>query len=276
MRKSLHTFIDLLFDKSLYVSGIAVLLLSVIDISNVNEWTVSVFGISQFKIGKLFYYLIVLIAFIFGIVSVAHAKNVSDLENDKKEKGEKIRDLESTLSEIVQETNELFNSYIKLLVKNLDFTHSERISVYKVYQNSFVLIGRSSINPNLMEKGRPKYPLKQGFIGKGWAEGEYFVDDLPDPLNRSGDTYFKKVNEISPIEREVVDNLNMKSRTYFVYRVNGFDNNPKAVLVFESEKEKAFAKENIIESLAGVKQPLIMFIEKNNGVKALENKDLDL
>ena len=63
----------------------------------------------------------------------------------------------------------------------------------------------------------------------------------------------------------------MKSRTYFVYRINGYDSSPKAVLVFESLKEKAFKKDFIIEKLKDVKQPLIMFTEKNNGVVAIEN-----
>ena len=249
--------------------------LSIIDISNINDLKIHAFGIPELEIGRILYYLTVLIALVFGIISITHAKDISELENDKEEKGLKITDLESTLTEIVFETSDLFNSYIKLIVKNLGFTHQERISVYKVYSDGFKLIGRSSINPNLMEKGRSKYPITDGFIGKGWAEGEYFINNLPDPNARNGNTYYQAVNRINPIERNVVDNMNMKSRTYSVYRINGFDSTPKAILVFESERENAFTKENLVESLAGVKQPLVMFIEKNNGVKILDNVDLD-
>jgi len=275
MRNTLHKIIDWLFNKSLYISGIAVIFLSIIDISNINDLKIHAFGIPELEIGRILYYLTVLIALVFGIISITHAKDISELENDKEEKGLKITDLESTLTEIVFETSDLFNSYIKLIVKNLGFTHQERISVYKVYSDGFKLIGRSSINPNLMEKGRSKYPITDGFIGKGWAEGEYFINNLPDPNARNGNTYYQAVNRINPIERNVVDNMNMKSRTYFVYRINGFDSTPKAILVFESERENAFTKENLVESLAGVKQPLVMFIEKNNGVKILDNVDLD-
>jgi len=275
MRNSLHKIIDFLFNKSLYISGIAVIFLSIIDISNINEWNIEAFGVNNLEIGRILYYMTVLIALVFGIISITHAKDISELEKDKEEKGLKITDLESTLTEIVYETSDLFNSYIKLIVKNLGFTHQERISVYKVYSDGFKLIGRSSINPNLMEKGRSKYPITDGFIGKGWAEGEYFINNLPDPNARNGNTYYQAVNRINPIERDVVDNMNMKSRTYFVYRINGFDSTPKAILVFESERENAFTKELIVESLAGVKQPLVMFIEKNNGVKILDNVDLD-
>ena len=65
--------------------------------------------------------------------------------------------------------------------------------------------------------------------------------------------------------------MKMKSRTFFIYRINGYDGNPRAVLVFESLDEKTFTKEFIIEKLNGVKQPLIMFIEKNNGIVITEN-----
>ena len=275
MRNILHKVIDWLFNKSLYVSGIAVVFLSIIDISNINDWEIPAFGVDAFEIGRVIYVFTVLTALVFGVISVTQAKDVAELEKDKQEKGLKISDLETTLTEIIHETSDLFNSYIKLIVKNLGFTHQERISVYKVYKDGFKLIGRSSINPNLMEKGRPKYPISDGFIGKGWAEGEYFIDDLPDPNARNGNTYYQAVNRINPIEKNVVDNMNMKSRTYFVYRINGFDSSPKAILVFESERENAFTKEEIIESLAGIKQPLVMFIEKNNGVKILDNIDLD-
>jgi len=275
MRNFIHKIIDWIFDNSLYVSGTAMVLLSIISISKINKWEIIFLGIREFQIGRIIYYLVVLIALIFGIISITHAKNISELEKDKLEKGNKISDLESNLSEIVSETNDLFNSYIKLIVKNLHFTHQERISVYKVYEDNFILIGRSSINPILMEKGRPKYPIRDGFIGKGWAEGEYFIDNLPDPSIRNGNTYYNKLNGISPISREVVDNLNMKSRTFFIYRINGFDNDPKAVLVFESERENAFKAKDIIKSLTGIKQPLVMFIEKNNGVKIMDNRELE-
>lgn len=275
MRNILHKVIDWVFNKSLYVSGIAVIFLSIIDISNINDWKIQAFGIPEFEIGRVFYAFTVLTALVFGGISVTQAKDVAELEKDKEEKGLKISDLETTLTEIIHETSDLFNSYIKLIVKNLGFTHQERISVYKVYEDGFKLIGRSSINPNLMEKGRPKYPLSDGFIGKGWAEGEFFINNLPDPNSRNGNSYYQAVNRINSIERDVVDNMNMKSRTYFVYRINGFDSSPKAILVFESERDNAFTKEAIIGSLAGIKQPLVMFIEKNNGVKILDNIDLD-
>ena len=63
----------------------------------------------------------------------------------------------------------------------------------------------------------------------------------------------------------------MKSRTFFVYRINGYDGDPKAIIVFESLKAKGFTKEKIIEGLKGIKQHLVMFVENNNGIVIKEN-----
>lgn len=275
MRNFLKNSIDYLFDKSLIFSGLCLVILTAVDISNINEWKGLFFGIEDFQYGRILYYFTMLCAIIFGIISTLSGREIDKLEKENNLKSIKINDLESNLNEVVNETNELFNSYLKLLVKNLNFTHRERISVYKIYNNRFKLLGRTSVDPILMEIGRTEYPINEGFIGKGWREGEYFIDDLPDPesgRNGSGLTaYYNRVNLIHPIPRDVIDNMKMKSRTFFIYRINGYDGNPRAVLVFESLDEKTFTKEFIVEKLNGVKQPLIMFIEKNNGIVITEN-----
>lgn len=271
MRKFLKKTIDVLFDKALIISGICVIILSVIDISNLDEWDISILGIEKFEIGKLFYYLTVFFSLIFGALAVIHGQEIEALEKDNNEKSIKINDLESKLNEVVNETNELFNSYLRLLLKNLSFTHTERISVYKVYENKFKLIGRASVDPTLSSTGRTEYPIRDGFIGKGWREGEFFVKNLPELTLSNGNTYYNAINKINPIPRDVVNSLKMKSRNFFVYRINGYDGNPKAVLVFESLQPSSFEKDFIVEKLNGVKQPLIMFIEKNNGIALTEN-----
>lgn len=275
MRNFLKKSIDYLFDKALIFSGLCIIILTVIDISNINEIKGFFFGINDFKYGKIIYYFTILGALFFGIISTINGKEIDKLEKENNLKSSKINDLENNLNEVVNETNELFNSYLKLLVKNLNFTHKERISVYKIYNNRFKLLGRTSVDPILMEIGRSEYPINEGFIGKGWREGEFFIDDLPDPesgRNGSGlNIYFNRVNQIHSIPRIVIDNMKMKSRTFFIYRINGYDGNPRAVLVFESLDEKSFTKEFIVDKLNGVKQPLIMFIEKNNGIVITEN-----
>lgn len=271
MRQFLKKSIDTLFDKALIISAACIVLLSVIDISNLNEINIAIFGIEKFQIGKIIYYITVAFAFIFGILAVLNGKEIEKLEKDNDVKSSKINDLESKLNEVVNETNELFNSYLRLLLKNLNFNHTERISVYKVYENKFKLIGRASVDPTLASAGRTEYPIGDGFIGKGWREGEFFINNLPEVNAGNGNTYYNAINRINSIPRDVVNKLRMKSRNFFIYRINGYDGSPKAVLVFESLQPSCFEKDFIVEKLNGVKQPLVMFIEKNNGIVITEN-----
>jgi hypothetical protein len=261
-----HKIIDFIFKYSLHISSILLVALSVIDISNLNNSKVSIWGLIDFPIGKIIYLVVVVGTIIFGVFSIQNAHSVTVLEKDNEEQAGKIIDLENGLTDAIKEMHELFNSYLMLLVKNLNFTHSERISVYKIFDNSFVLIGRSSNNPNLKARGRSNYPLQDGFIGKAWAEGEYYVNDLPDINARNGDTYYQRVNSICPIPREVIRGMNMLSRTFYIYRINGYDSQPKAIIVIESLNHNAFTKEEVVDKLNGVKQPLVMFVEKNNGI----------
>ncbi len=276
MRQLLHKLIDWIFRYSPQISSITIILLSVIDISNINDWIASFWGLTNVPLGKIIYYSAVIGAVVFGAIGLSNSKNITNLEKDNFEKGNKIIDLESALNDSIKEMNELFNSYLTLMVKNLNFGHSERISVYKVFEDKFVLIGRASDNPNLKKIGRSSYPIDEGFIGKGWAEGEYFIDNLPDPSFRNGDSYFNQVNSVCKIKRQVVDEIRMKSRTYFIYRIKGYDNQPKAVLVIESLNQNGFEKAEVINKLGGVKQPLVMFIEKNNGIKLQPTNALGL
>ncbi|EKB60889.1 hypothetical protein [Bergeyella zoohelcum] len=270
MRNWCKRKIDWLFDKSSILSIIGLVGLSAAGIFNLNNCTINVLGAEEFKIGFIVNCFIILFSLAFSIMSVSNIKEVNELEKKNDNKSIKIKDLETNLNEVVKETNELFNSYLKLLVKNLNFTSRERISVYKEYNDRFKLIGRTSDNPRLKKKGRNTYPIDEGFIALAWEDGEYFIDDLPCP-DSNFDFYYERINSINKIPKEVVQAMNMKSRTFFAYRIKGNDNEPKAVLVFESKNEKGFVKEDIINGLRDVKQSLVMFVEKNNGIELIEN-----
>lgn len=276
MRKFLHKVIDWLFKNSSISTFYVLLVLTTIDISNLDEWTINLSTCQKFAIGKVIYFFSVFLAISFGYASYRNDKEINQLEEDNKEKGSKIVDLENALNDSIKEMNELFDSYLTLMIKSLNFTHTERISVYKVFENKFVLIGRASDNPNHQRIGRSSYPINEGFIGVGWAEGEFFINNLPDPKNKNGDPYFNAIKLICNIEKSVVQSIKMKSRTYLVHRIKGYDNQPKAVLVIESTKENGFEKNIVLEKLEDSKQPLVMFIEKNNGIKFQPTNNLGL
>jgi hypothetical protein len=276
MRKFLHDSIDWIFKQSALITSLALLALSIIDISNIDDWKIQLLVITSFPIGKIIYYFAVIIALIFGYISFKNDKDIKILELDNQEKGRKIIDLENALSDSIKEMNELFDSYLTLMIKNLNFKYTERISVYKVFEDKFVLIGRASDNPNFQLVGRNSYPKNDGFIGLGWATGEFFINDLPDPTVRNGETYFNAVNAVCQIEKKVVQSIKMKSRTYLVLRIKGYDNQAKAVLVIESINKEGFDKDAVLQKLEDAKQPLVMFVEKNNGVKLQPTNNLGL
>lgn len=264
MRIQILNIINWLFNKAQYISGLSFVLLTIIDISNWNEITIDAFGIPTLQIGKILYFIAVIIAIVFGIFAVSKSKEVEELEINIAEKGEKIVELEDAISNIISDTDELFNSYLKLIINNLEFKHTERISVYKVIENKFILLGRTSENPRLMEKGRSNYPINEGFIAKGWEEKQFYINNLPEPNGSKSNDYYKAVNKISKIDKTVVQNMKMKSRNYYVKRIDGLDNQPKAVIVCESKSPNKFSKEDIEDKISEVEQPLVMFIENNN------------
>lgn len=275
VRKAGHWLWDKLCFWSGYLALLGMVALSVIDISEIKDEKGTFFGVENFETGKLKYYFSVALAIFFGILSIFNSHETSELEKEGKLKDSKIADLENSLNQVVDETNQLFNSYLKLLTKSLGFGHNERISVYKIYNNEFVRIGRTSDDPNLKNSGRKSYPIHEGLIGKGWSTGECFIDSLPDPTERTGTTYFNSLNAIAQISRTVIDNMNMKSRTYYICRVEGFDSEPKAVFVAESKNPNAFTKESVLEKIEGIRQPLIMFIEKINNPNATSQQNLN-
>lgn len=264
-------FWNWLFRNSLYITGFSSLGLNIIDISNINEKTLKTDGGFEYYYGDVIYWSLVIIALFFGVFSISNAKEVDVLEEENSSKGNEINLLESSINEVVNANNELFNSYLRLLLSNLNFEHTERISVYKTYENNFLLIGRNSTNPLLTRIGRQSYPIDEGFIGKGWAEGEFFIDNLPDSTINRGNDYYTAINIVFPIPRRIVNNIKMKSRTYYIYRMYGYNNTPNSVLVLESINANAFSLQFVKEKLDDIKQPLEMFIEKNISMQINRN-----
>lgn len=271
LRQNGIDFWNWLFKKSLFIVAFSTVGLNIIDISNINDKTFITDANVKYYYGAVIYWSLVIIAIVFGVFSISNAKEVEVLEKENLSKGNEINSLESSINEVVNSNNELFNSYLRLLLSNLNFEHTERISVYKTYENNFLLIGRNSTNPLLTRIGRPSYPIDEGFIGKGWSEGEYFIDSLPDSTINRGNDYYNAINIVSPIPRRVVNNIKMKSRTYYIYRMYGYNNTPNSVLVLESINAYAFTFQFVKEKLDEIKQPLEMFIEKNISMQINRN-----
>ncbi len=130
-------------------------------------------------------------------------------------KSGRISELEGENDELRGDYVELVNDQLGLVFYKLNLNHQHRISVYKHESaaNQFVILGRYTPNPEHKKQRRRSYPETEGFIMKAWQEGELIVKNLPDPANKG--KYYKAVSQISPIAREVVDAIRMKSRCFY-------------------------------------------------------------
>lgn len=260
------------FNNAIWITSISFLLLTIVDISNLNQSEINAFNIEKLQVGRIFYYFLVIITFIFVLFGIDKQITVQKLEDETRKNSHKVSALEDTLSQVVSENMELFNSYLKLLGQKLELSHTERISVYTMNIDKFQLIGRASNNPILAQSGRPSYSLGHGLISKGWEEQNFTILNLPSYDLNNGDDYYNAVNEIKLIGRDIVDNLKMKSRSYVIKSMNGYDGNPRAVIVFESLNENGLNEESINNQITEINAPLVMFIEKNSEVQLKNSK----
>ena len=64
------------------ISAILIIVLSIIDISNLNEMKLNKWGFVSFPMGKLFYYIVVALTILSSIWSIQKSSNVIDLEKE--------------------------------------------------------------------------------------------------------------------------------------------------------------------------------------------------
>ena len=130
---------------------------------------------------------------------------------------------------------------------------TQRISVYSYdsgmgsKEPSFTLLGRFSKNPVYKQFRRGRiYPVGQGVIWEAWKNGSHFVDVVPDPQDR--DQYIKFHTDLN-VSESIAQTFSMQSRWYFACAVDGVKKERIAVIVCESTKEKAFAKDDFHKKL---------------------------
>lgn len=122
----------------------------------------------------------------------------------------------------------LFQIFVGLSLKDTD-----RVTLYKHNGKAFILLGRYSSNPSFQSNGRPIYADSEGCIGIAWRNNESIITELPDPHLEAHD--YLKFQLGYYLQRETIQNLNMKSRSYAAFRIQEPEGlNPLAVVVFES------------------------------------------
>ena len=184
-----------------------------------------------------------------------------ELMETNQKQAEEIQKLENKIQDIYRIYSNVFTEHLASLFFKLNLTDNERISMYKFQDDYFYIIGRYSINPDLKEINRDKYP-KEGLIYKAWCDGEYFLNDSPEFKRNKAYNFF---NNIAPINKVTFDSLTMKSRSYYL---KAFTNTKKidriAIIIIESKKNKTLAKNEIDIVLKEEENKLSSFVESIN------------
>lgn len=204
----------------------------------------------------------ILLSICCSIFLIKKNKSITSFEKEINDKSAKIQEYESTIEKYGNESYDLFRYSISLLFKDFKLDDRSRISVYKKSNNRFVIMGRFSTNPELDRINRKDYPLEEGFIGKAYREGVFFIDNLPVFKEGVKQKYYDAVTKLCDINKDVLKTISMKSRTYYCKALTDFRAvDRKAVIVIESLDEKKFSKDNIQKALGEEEERLKYFIE---------------
>jgi len=219
--------------------------------------------------------------FILTLAAVIHSaweQNRLASENDQlQEDVEILEDQVEELNELVASFGsdyfDLWDNRLKVLAEELSFDARDRISVYRHEHNSFTMIGRYSMLPELDKPGRSVYPVDQGVIGVAWASGngQAVAQDLPDP-NLDIEAYCARAKDSWGIPAGVTKKMSMKSRSIAAFALNNSDNSTRdAIIVFESTDPDRFDVSKLEERVKGAVGKDIVHI-----LKILKDKEPSL
>lgn len=200
--------------------------------------------LNKYIVGKFVYVTILLvILFLFNEFMKTNELMENDIEVTKiKEENrsleKKCSDLEGYSESIGLFLENLPKEFLKNVSEFLDLKNSERISLYVLDGEKFRIIGRYSENPKYDRNGRCEYPSDCGYISKclGNNNGNsyYVKEKLPKKLSK----YVEAVSKDTGMNKDDINNLSMKSRTYFTRVIKDRHNKNVGILVIESMNSK--------------------------------------
>lgn len=146
-------------------------------------------------------------------------------------------------------------------------SNNGRVSIYLHQNNCFKLLGRYSNNPNYNSKGREIYPDNEGLISQGWLDSVCVIDNIPQWKN-NGQKYITYVNQIKPIDKDTILNMKMKSRSFYIKRIDNEDSRtPHGIIVIEQMSPTQIDNNMIIDVLEKHESNLIILFKSMKSVK---------
>jgi hypothetical protein len=146
-------------------------------------------------------------------------------------------------------TEALENALRILLVRLGDYCEltgqSDRLSVYYYHDGEFVMVARHAKNPILAKRGRGRYPVGQGAIGKAWDEdhGQALVKIA------GGNGAWNREARKQQFTDEEIAKLTMRSVGLGGYRLEA-ENQSVGVLIIESTTPNRIEQEHL-DKIAG-------------------------
>jgi hypothetical protein len=167
----------------------------------------------------------------------------------------KIEKKQKIIEGYVLMSSDIINNYLSVLSNDtFQLTDSERISLFKFEGDTFIRIGRYSKNPIFKENGRISYPSNEGCISMAWQNGEFFIDQLPDP-DKNLKSWCNEQYTKCKVPKDISKKLTMKSRNLFAIAIeDSIHRNRIAVMVIESIKIDAINPRLIKEALNSIER----------------------
>lgn len=187
------------------------------------------------------HYIVFLMILIFLINIYLKVNNKEKFENIKN-KNKKLKE-ELLKNQAYSESIGLFladlpSEFLQNVSKFLNLNNSERISLYVLFKDNFLIIGRYSENPEYNEYRRDTYPADCGYISlclRNDNGKEYYCrTGLPSDLSK----YLEEVKKDTGMNEDDIKNIRMKSRSYFTKVIKDLNNKNVGILVIESKKPK--------------------------------------
>lgn len=181
-----------------------------------------------------------------------------------------------SFDEILTKFNNSKSEYYKLcsdIIRNSfdnffqNSLNNGRVSIYLHQNNNFILLGRYSNNPNYNVKGREIYPDNEGLISKGWLDSVCVIDNIPQWKN-NGQKYITYVNQIKPINKNTIRNMKMKSRSFYIKRIDNEDSRtPHGIIVIEQMNPNQIDNNMIEDILEKYESNLIVLFKSMKSIK---------
>ncbi|ADH98311.1 hypothetical protein [Salisediminibacterium selenitireducens] len=215
----------------------------------------------------LFWLIIVGLIFIIGwFQNINKVQDIEEYEKIIKDYGEQKERLEFQLEHLNSSIESYPERIIKFIAKELNHDFSDRLTIYRFDKKTeeFIPLGRYSKNNEIKKIGRSKYPKNKGYIHKAWTQGEFFIESLPD-FETDPKAYVDFMHRDSNLEKKVIRELTMKSRSYYFKTLSNKDDESIAIIVFESLDAGFKCSKNDMENLiyASLGELLVESIDRN-------------